>query len=231
MSGKFVSEEIEHQIISLWLQGEKRDEIAVKTGISGGKVSNIIAKFQSNLNDAGWSLDLIPYVRETMKQMKAKGIGYNEIAKALRINAIIEKHGIPDEDLPAIQLLTDAAKKENTDPSLLGKLIVATKDLFTERNPDGKITTFYTLAQILERLNGISETKEKLKSEHGSYTAKVQQKKAEFAQLDSQFRSKELEIRKSTEARRRLATEGSLVTALLGVGRGHQRFRSTSFFF
>lgn len=92
--------------------------------------------------------------------MKGKGIGHNEIARALRINSLIEKYGISDEALPAIQLLAEAAKKENIDPSVLGNLLSAATGLFTaERNGEGKGIGFYTPSDILKRIQELAETR------------------------------------------------------------------------
>ena len=81
------------KVIELYLRGESRNEIASKTGISQGAVSNVIASWKSRLATADFES-----IRELTIMIKKLGITAVECANGLRTNKHLEMLGIRDEE-------------------------------------------------------------------------------------------------------------------------------------
>ncbi|HEY6882583.1 MAG TPA: hypothetical protein VI278_00930, partial [Nitrososphaeraceae archaeon] len=93
--GKRISPQTEGKVISLWLQGYTRDEIAMAVQISAGSVSNIITRWQTGLDDTDYSA-----IRETVVQLRSLGMSVRDCAEAFRFkNLLITKLGAGGRDV------------------------------------------------------------------------------------------------------------------------------------
>src|SRR5918911_1774888 len=93
--GLRISPQINDKIISLWLQGKTRDEIAVIAQISAGSVSNIISRWQTGLDRTDYSA-----VRDTVIQLRKHGMSVRDCAEAFRFkNLLITKLGAGVRDI------------------------------------------------------------------------------------------------------------------------------------
>lgn len=93
--GQSISCQIEGKVISLWLQGYTRDEIAMIVQISAGSVSNIIARWQKELDDTDY-----PAVRDTVVQLRKHGMSARDCAEAFRLkNLLMTKLGAGGRDV------------------------------------------------------------------------------------------------------------------------------------
>src|SRR5689334_15208689 len=76
-------------VIGLYLQGESRNEIASRTGISQGSVSNIISAWKKGLDESEAS-DL----RDLGIMMKRAGLTPIQCASGFRIAQLLNKSGV-----------------------------------------------------------------------------------------------------------------------------------------
>jgi hypothetical protein len=80
-------------VIHRWLQGQSRDEIASDLGTSTGSVSNIIKSFIDSLDQ--YDIDAI---RDFVVQARKANLTVKECAYGHRIQSILVKLGISDEE-------------------------------------------------------------------------------------------------------------------------------------
>jgi hypothetical protein len=87
--GESTSAQTKEKVIALWLQGKTRDEIALIVQISTGSVSNLIIKWQRDLDDADYHA-----VRDTVVQLRKLGMSIRDLAESFRLkNFLINKVG------------------------------------------------------------------------------------------------------------------------------------------
>ncbi|AFU57899.1 hypothetical protein Ngar_c09570 [Candidatus Nitrososphaera gargensis Ga9.2] len=82
------------KILRLWLAGESRDNIARKTGVGTGTVSNVISEWRTSY--ANYNIDAL---RELGIAMKNAGITPKEAADAARVFNMLTKNNVKLDDL------------------------------------------------------------------------------------------------------------------------------------
>lgn len=87
-----IPQDLRISVLSLYLQGESRNQIALKSGISQGSVSNIIAASKNGLQDAE-ATDL----RDLGVMMKRANLNPLQCASGFRMAQLLNKLGV-DED-------------------------------------------------------------------------------------------------------------------------------------
>ena len=88
-----LSDPVKTQIIRDWLKGLARDKIAIKNGVSGGAVSNTVAKWIH-----GMGFGQADELRELAVSMKKTGITASQCATGFRLSMMLNKLGINDEN-------------------------------------------------------------------------------------------------------------------------------------
>lgn len=88
----FTSEE--DTVLLLHYQGATREKIHEKTGISTGKISNIIANEKKRLGEG-----LVDAIRRIGKELYSNGGSWPDLAHALPIYNFCKKHGLDSEEL------------------------------------------------------------------------------------------------------------------------------------
>ena len=77
-------------VMTPYLQDESRNQIALRTGISRGSVSNIIAAWKTGLQQAG---------AEDLRDLgMMKGAGLNPCSSGFRIAQLLNKLGVDEDD-------------------------------------------------------------------------------------------------------------------------------------
>ncbi|MDQ6667722.1 MAG: helix-turn-helix domain containing protein [Thermoproteota archaeon] len=87
-----IPQTLKNTVIQLYLQGLSRNEIASRTGISQGGVSNIIATWKTALGSP-----LADDLRELSMALKRLGINTQQCATGFRLAKMIQDLGV-DED-------------------------------------------------------------------------------------------------------------------------------------
>lgn len=93
MNGEF-SKYYELSIIHLWLQGKTRDEIAEESGISQGKVSNIIANWRNRLGKSDADT-----IREFAKELRLEELTVENCAIGFRTSKTLQKLNIAEAEI------------------------------------------------------------------------------------------------------------------------------------
>ena len=83
-----MSQEVKEKAIRGWLQGKKRDEIAMEAQISSGSVSNIIKRWSKGLDSAEYSA-----ARDLAVQSRKYGMNLKECAEAHRLKNLLKCSG------------------------------------------------------------------------------------------------------------------------------------------
>jgi hypothetical protein len=90
-----ITSQVKEKVISLWLQGKTRDEIAMLVQISAGSASNIITGWQKGLDDTDYTA-----VREGVVQLRKHGMKVRDGVEAFRFkNLLISKLGAGARDI------------------------------------------------------------------------------------------------------------------------------------
>src|SRR2546423_8792806 len=84
----------EDDVLSLYYQGYSRDENKDKTGISTGKISNIVKREKSRLG-AG----VVDAIRHIGEEMHKSGSSWLDLADALAMSNFCQKHGLDLEEV------------------------------------------------------------------------------------------------------------------------------------
>ena len=85
-----IPESIKRSVISAWLDGISREEIAVNNGISSGLISNILAEARGVIKD----LDLM---REMALILKKLGYSLDIFAFVIRLHHKLKRLGVNEE--------------------------------------------------------------------------------------------------------------------------------------
>jgi septal ring factor EnvC (AmiA/AmiB activator) len=93
MNGEF-PKYYELSIIHLWLQGKTRDEIAEESGISQGKVSNIIANWRNRLGKSDADT-----IREFAKELRLEELTVENCAIGFRTSKTLQKLNIAEAEI------------------------------------------------------------------------------------------------------------------------------------
>jgi hypothetical protein len=95
--GGIIPRNVKVKVIRHWLDGLTRERIANKVDIGDGSVTGIIeeARKEEEYND----LDLL---RETAVRLKKEGVGLPSLAFAIRLQRIMEEHGINEGQLESL---------------------------------------------------------------------------------------------------------------------------------
>ena len=84
----------EDKVLSFYYQGYSRDENKDKTGISTGKISNIVKREKSRLG-AG----VVDAIRHIGEEMHKSGSSWLDLADALAMSNFCKKHGLDLEEV------------------------------------------------------------------------------------------------------------------------------------
>jgi hypothetical protein len=80
-------------VIDDWLEGESRNDIAIKRAMGSGTVYNIVQKWR-----LGIGIEKADKLRDLALKLKKTGLTVNECAKALRTLMIFKKYGIEEDE-------------------------------------------------------------------------------------------------------------------------------------
>jgi hypothetical protein len=86
-----IPKQVRQDVLTLWMQGCRRDEIAKKVGIGTGTVSEILKEYRRNDSD-------FDHVREYVTSVMKTGLTVDQLACATRLNYRLEKlHLSPEQ--------------------------------------------------------------------------------------------------------------------------------------
>ena len=80
-------------VIDDWLEGESRNDIAIKRAMGSGTVYNIVQKWR-----LGIGIEKADKLRDLAVKLKKTGLTVNECAKALRTLMIFKRYGIEEDE-------------------------------------------------------------------------------------------------------------------------------------
>jgi hypothetical protein len=87
-----ISESIKSQVIQKYLDGKSRDQISRETGISTGKISNLVKDWKDGID-----IPNIEEVREFAIAVKKSGMSMGQCARGYRIAQLMKNLGIADD--------------------------------------------------------------------------------------------------------------------------------------
>jgi len=90
---RYISPEQKLSVIGDWLDGDSRQEIAIKQNIGSGTVYNIVNEWSNSIG-----FEKAAVLRELAIQLKNNGLTVNDCAKGFRTVMIFKKYGIKEED-------------------------------------------------------------------------------------------------------------------------------------
>ncbi len=90
---RYISPEQKLSVIGDWLDGDSREEIAIKQNIGSGTVYNIVNEWSNSIG-----FEKAAVLRELAIQLKNNGLTVNDCAKGFRTVMIFKKYGIKEED-------------------------------------------------------------------------------------------------------------------------------------
>jgi hypothetical protein len=90
---RYISPEQRLSVIEDWLNGETRENIALKHNIGSGTVYNIVQEWSNSIG-----IDKAEVLRELALLLKKNGLTVFDCAKGFRILNIFKKYGIKEED-------------------------------------------------------------------------------------------------------------------------------------
>jgi hypothetical protein len=150
---------IESTIISAWLQGYTRDEIAQEFGKSKGTVSNIWAQFRNKLGH--YEADVL---RELGKQLRRQNMTADNCAVGFRISKIMEKLNILEAKKieEFLSSIFEFSQKMDIKLEILRDALLEFVQI-SQKLPFSEIPSY--LQQSMEEIEQLENKKKKLKEE------------------------------------------------------------------
>jgi len=94
-----IPEAVKSQVIQRWIMGDRRDTIAVNSGLSSGAVTNIVEQWKANLGFAK-----AEEIRELGIALRMVGITPAQCALGFRVGTTMMKLGVKDDDFESFIL-------------------------------------------------------------------------------------------------------------------------------
>ena len=166
-----LSDPVKTQIIRDWLKGLARDKIAIKNGVSGGAVSNTVAKWIH-----GMGFGQADELRELAVSMKKTGITASQCATGFRLSMMLNKLGINDENFePLISEIYRGCMELGLTPqeiaSRVPELLEFSRDVSLSKMSEYILVKGTEKKELEEEVRRLNEQIAKLKLEESGYEA------------------------------------------------------------
>jgi DNA repair protein SbcC/Rad50 len=93
MPPRYISPDHKLSVIEDWLDGETREDIAIKHNIGSGTVYNIVHEWSNSIG-----FEKAAVLRELAVKLKKNGLTVSDCAKGFRMVMVFKKYGIKEED-------------------------------------------------------------------------------------------------------------------------------------
>lgn len=154
MMGKPVTNEQKSRVVSLWYMGLTRDEIAEKTGLGKGTISNILQEFKEKMQKGDFEA-----IQTHARLNRDLGLDHANMLEGHRTNQILENNGLTQEKINSF--LENLSKIPNSEDILA--LLKAAVEVLHQKEKTGH-SIEETSNTYIHQSKAIPELDEKIKS-------------------------------------------------------------------
>jgi len=177
-------------VIDAWLNGESRNDIAIKHNIGSGTVYNIVEEWSNGLGDD--DAQLANRLRELGLKLKKNGLTVSDCARGLRMLMMLKKYGIKDDE--GHEKVSYFLNEIYTKCLEVG---LTPQQVFDYISDILKFSSEIPISEIPKFMKKRIEEKEKLKSEVQTLTTK----RDELTEIKEKLEQEIQELRNSKEIR------------------------------